>query len=106
MADTAYDADYLRQAAAAKGATAVIPNTPSRALKYPLDKHLYAQRYLVECSQQAQAVPARRNTLRKDARNYLAVTLAAIVFMTTISFHTAYRNCVTSRSRMKSIKRS
>ena len=49
MADTAYDADYLRQAAAAKGATAVIPNTPSRALKYPLDKHLYAQRYLVEC---------------------------------------------------------
>ena len=49
-ADTAYDADYLRQAVAAKGATAVIPNTPSRALKYALDKHLYAQRHLVECS--------------------------------------------------------
>jgi transposase len=44
MADTAYDADYLRQAIAAKGAIAVIPNNPSRALKYPLDKHLYAQR--------------------------------------------------------------
>jgi transposase len=28
---------------------AVIPNNPSRALKYPLDKHLYAQRHLVEC---------------------------------------------------------
>jgi ABC-type sulfate transport system substrate-binding protein len=40
MADTAYDADLLRQAIAAKGAIAVIPNNPSRALKYPLDKHL------------------------------------------------------------------
>ena len=44
MADTAYDADHLRQSIAAKGALAVIPNNPSRALKYPLDKHLYAQR--------------------------------------------------------------
>jgi transposase len=42
-------ADHLRQAIAAKGALAVIPNNPSRALKYPLDKHLYAQRHLVEC---------------------------------------------------------
>jgi transposase len=49
MADTAYDADHLRQAIAAKGALAIIPNNPSRALKYPLDKHLYAQRHLVEC---------------------------------------------------------
>ena len=49
MADTAYDADHLRQVIAAKGALAVIPNNPSRALKYPLDKHLYAQRHLVEC---------------------------------------------------------
>ena len=49
MADTAYDADHLRQAIAAKGALAVIPNNPSRALKYPLDKHLYAQRHLVAC---------------------------------------------------------
>ena len=32
MADTAYDADHLRQAIAAKGALAVIPNNPSRAL--------------------------------------------------------------------------
>ena len=42
MADTAYDADLLRQAIDAKGAIAVIPNNPSRALKYPLDKHLCA----------------------------------------------------------------
>jgi transposase len=49
MADTAYDADHFRQAIAAKGALAVIPNNPSRAKKHPLDAHLYAQRHLVEC---------------------------------------------------------
>jgi transposase len=38
MADTAYDADHLRKAIAAKGALAVIPNDPSHALKHPLDK--------------------------------------------------------------------
>ena len=50
MADTAYDADHLRQAIAAKGELAVIPNNPSRALKYPLDKHLYAQRHLMNAA--------------------------------------------------------
>jgi transposase len=80
MADTAYDADHLRQAIAAKGALAVIPNNPSRALKYPLDKHLYAQRHLVECCfsklKQFRRVATR---FEKTARNYLAVvTLAAI----------------------------
>lgn len=49
LADTAYDASYLRQAIAAKNSVAVIPNNPSRSLKYPLDKHLYAPRHLVEC---------------------------------------------------------
>ncbi|CAH1663621.1 hypothetical protein CHELA20_40230 [Hyphomicrobiales bacterium] len=49
MADTAYDADALRQAIADKGALAVIPNNPSRAVKHPLDKQLYAQRHLIEC---------------------------------------------------------
>ena len=48
MADTAYDADHLREAIAAKGAIAVIPNNPSRALNIP-GRHLYAQRHLVEC---------------------------------------------------------
>ena len=67
MADTAYDADHLREAIAAKGAIAVIPNNPSRALKYPLDKYLYAQRHLVECCfSKTQAIPPRRNPLRKD----------------------------------------
>ncbi len=44
IADTAYDADDLRQAIAAKGALVVIPNNPSCALEYPLNKYLYAQR--------------------------------------------------------------
>jgi transposase len=81
MADTAYDADHLREAIAAKGAVAVIPNNPSRAIKHPLDKHLYAQRQLVECCfnklKKFRRVATR---FEKTARNYLAVvTLAAIV---------------------------
>ncbi len=81
MADTAYDADHFRQAIADKGALAVIPNNPSRAIKHPLDKHLYAQRHLVECCfsklKQFRRVATR---FEKTARNYLAViTLAAIV---------------------------
>ena len=81
MADAAYDADPLRQAIAAKGAVAVIPNNPSRASKYPLDKHLYAQRHLIECCfsklKQFRRVATR---FEKTARNYLAVvTLAATI---------------------------
>jgi transposase len=81
MADTAYDAAPLRQAIADKGAVAVIPNNPSRAKKYPIDKHLYAQRHLIECCfsklKQFRRVATR---FEKTARNYLAVvTLAAIV---------------------------
>jgi transposase len=81
MADTAYDADHFRQAIADKGAIAVIPNNPSRAIKHPLDPHLYAQRHLVECCfsrlKQFRRVATR---FEKTARNYLAVvTLAAIV---------------------------
>ena len=81
MADTAYDADHLRQAIAAKGAVAVIPNNPSRAKKHPLDEHLYAQRHLVECCfsrlKQFRRVATR---YEKTAQNYQAVvTLAAIV---------------------------
>jgi len=81
MADTAYDADHFRTAIAAKSAVAVIPNNPSRTFKHPLDKHLYAQRHLVECCfsrlKQFRRVATR---FEKTARNYLAVvTLAAIV---------------------------
>jgi transposase len=81
MADAAYDSDRLRTAIAAKGALAVIPNNPSRAIKHPLDKHLYAQRHLVECCfsrlKQFRRVATR---FEKTARHYLAVvTIAAIV---------------------------
>ena len=81
MADAAYDADPLRQAIADKGAIAVIPNNPSRARRYPLDKHLYAQRHLVECCfsklKQFRRVATR---YEKTARNYLSVvTLAATI---------------------------
>lgn len=81
MADAAYDSDRLRDAIADKGATAVIPNNPSRAQKHPLDKHLYAQRHLIECCfsklKQFRRVATR---FEKTAKHYLAiVTLAAIV---------------------------
>jgi transposase len=80
MADTAYDSDPIRQAIAEKGALAVIPNNPSRSSKHPLDKHLYAQRHLVECCfsklKQFRRVATR---YEKTARNFLAViTVAAI----------------------------
>jgi transposase len=81
MADTAYDADHFRQAITDKGAIAVIPNNPSRAQKYLLDKHLYAQRHLVECCF-SKLKHFRRVATRyeKTARNYTAVvTIAAIV---------------------------
>jgi transposase len=81
MADAAYDSDRFRKAIADKDAIAVIPNNPSRARKYPLDKHLYAQRHLVECCF-SKLKHFRRVATRfeKTARNYRAVvTLAAIV---------------------------
>jgi len=49
LADTAHDSDRLRKAIADQGAIAVIPNNPSRARRYKVDKHLYARRHLVEC---------------------------------------------------------
>lgn len=61
------------------GAEAVIPNNPSRARKYLLDSHLYAQRHLIECCfsrlKQFRRVATR---FEKTAQNYLAVvTIAA-----------------------------
>ena len=81
MADTAHDADRFRQVIADKGAIAVIPNNPSRTREHPLDKHLYAQRHLVECCfsklKQFRRVATR---YEKTAGNYsTVVTIAAIV---------------------------
>ena len=79
MGDAAYDSDALRSAIAAKGAQAVIPNNPSRAIKYPLNKPLYAERRLIECCF-SKLKRFRRVATRyeKTARNYFAiVTIAA-----------------------------
>jgi transposase len=109
MADTAYDADYLRQAIAAKGAFAVIPNNPSRALKYPLDKHLYAQRHLVECCfsklKQFRRVATR---FEKTARNYRAVgdDLASRTLGRYAEIHGNYQVTIPRRGRHGSDGRS
>ena len=81
MADAAYDADHFRDIVAALGATAVIPNNPSRTAKHAFDKELYKERHLIECCfsrlKQFRRVATR---YEKAARNYLAVvTLAAII---------------------------
>ena len=81
MADTAYDADDFRARIAKAGAIAVIPNNPSRATKFPLDKALYTERHLVECCfsklKQFRRVATR---YEKTARNFLAiVTIAATI---------------------------
>jgi transposase len=81
MADTAYDSDALRKDIAARNAIAVIPNNPSRTKKHPLDKHLYAQRHLVEsCFSRLKQLRRVATRYEKTARNYLAVvTLAATI---------------------------
>ena len=81
IADTAYDADPIRDAIAAKGAKAVIPSNPSRARRLPLDRHTYKARHLIECCfsklKQFRRVATR---YEKTARHYRAVvTLAAII---------------------------
>jgi transposase len=81
MADTAYDANHFRDRIADASAIAVIPNNPSRAIKFPLDKALYKERHLVECCF-AKLKQFRRVATRyeKTAQNFLAiVTIAATV---------------------------
>jgi transposase len=48
LADRAYDADYLREAIAAKGAWANIPAMPQRRQKPAFSAYLYRYRNLVE----------------------------------------------------------
>ena len=81
MADAAYDSDRIRRKIKDKGAQAVIPNNPSRAIRYPVDKHLYAQRHLIDCCF-SKLKQFRRTATRyeKTARNYLAmIALAATI---------------------------
>ena len=81
IADTAYDSDKLRGDVADIGAQAVIPNNPSRSMKYPMDAELYRMRHLVECCfsrlKQFRRVATR---FEKTARNFHAVvTIAATI---------------------------
>jgi len=82
MADAAYDSDAFRTTIATKGAQAVIPNNPSRAKKYPLNKPLYAERHLIECCfsklKQFRRVATR---YEKTARNYFAVVAIAATLL-------------------------
>lgn len=63
--------NVFAQTIAAKGALAVLSNKPSHAPKCPLDKHLYAQRHLVECccsrlKRFRRVVTRFKNTTRND----------------------------------------
>jgi transposase len=80
LGDTAFDADHFRADITAINAQAVIPSNPSRALKLPLDKHIYKERHLVECCFN-RLKHFRRIATRyeKTARNFLAIiTVGAI----------------------------
>lgn len=80
LGDTAFDADHFRADIGAIEARAVIPSNPSRALKLPIDQHIYKERHLVECCFN-KLKHFRRVATRyeKTARNFLAIiTVAAI----------------------------
>jgi transposase len=49
IADSAYDAESIRNAAKARGMKVVIPSNPTRAVIRRYDKRLYRVRYHVEC---------------------------------------------------------
>jgi len=48
-ADTAFDADWLRELLAENGVQVVIPPRSNRTEQIDYDKHLYKERHLVEC---------------------------------------------------------
>ena len=79
LADTAYDADSLRNWLAARNTQAVIPSNATRRTPYPLDKTAYKRRNLIE-RMFCRLKDWRRIATRYDrtARNFLsAVALAA-----------------------------
>ena len=74
LADKAYDSDDLRNALAARGASAVVPSKTSRAQRLPHDQELYKARSEIECTFNL-LKQARRFATRyeKTMRNYAAV---------------------------------
>ena len=49
IADTAFDAEWLRELLTQNGVQAVIPPRANRNVSIEYDKHLYKERHLVEC---------------------------------------------------------
>ncbi len=80
IADTAYDADHLRQAITAKEALAVIVNNASLALRVRLTNISLASPSRRMLLLRTQTVSPGRHPLRKTARDFRAVvTLTAII---------------------------
>ena len=74
IADTSYDAEWIREGVRARGIKAVIPSHPTRATVHRCDKKLYRIRYRVECLFH-ELKRCRRIATRyeKTGRNFLAL---------------------------------
>ena len=82
LADTAYDADWFRAQIDEMRAKAVIPNNPSRALKYVVDRALYKERHLVECCfEKLKRFRRVATRYEKTERNFRAVILIAATML-------------------------
>jgi transposase len=74
IADSGYDADWLRDLLKLLGMKAVIASKPERPRAFPKDRQLYALRYLVERFFHGLKRFRRLATrYEKTARNYLAL---------------------------------
>ena len=73
LADKAYDADHLRQPLQAQGTEVVIPSTATRRRPYPLNRHAYRRRNVIE-RMFGRMKDWRRFATRYDrlARNFLS----------------------------------
>ena len=82
IGDTGYDSNDFRAAIRKTGMKPVIHSKPERKRKLPLDRELYAQRYLVECFfhtlKRFRAIATR---YEKTARNYLSLVQLACTWI-------------------------
>ncbi len=80
LADKAYDANWLRELLAERGAEAVIPCNPTRKTLIPYDTVAYRQRNLIE-RMFGRLKDFRRIATRHDklARNFFSATIIAAI---------------------------
>ncbi len=80
LADTAYDANWLRELIAEQGAEAVIPCNPTRKKTIPYNVVAYRQRNLIE-RMFCRLKDFRRIATRYDklARNFFSAALIAAI---------------------------